>query len=74
MLLTSTSPGYFGIGFGGNIMTSVDMIIANVNTDNANKYIVIADDSWAKSTGAPVYDTLLGGTYDITVLGYEATN
>lgn len=33
--------------------------------------IVIVDDSFSKMKGPPVYDTIFGGTYDITVLGYS---
>jgi hypothetical protein len=52
-------------------MDRVDMVICNRNNDNVNSPIVIVDDRWAKTKGTPATDTVLGGTYDITVLGYE---
>lgn len=73
MLITAEISGYFGIGWGGNIMTLVDMLIVNVNVDNKASPVIIVDDSYSYKKGAPVYDTLYGGTYDITVLGYALT-
>jgi len=73
MLITADISGYFGIGFGGNIMTLVDMIIVNVNVDNKDSPVIIVDDSYSYKKGAPVYDTFYGGSYDITVLGYSLT-
>lgn len=64
-LLTSKTTGYFGIGWGSNLMSNMDMTIVNVNNDNINFPIVVVDDSYSITTGSPKYDTMLGGTYDL---------
>ncbi|KAL4488438.1 hypothetical protein ABPG72_013006 [Tetrahymena utriculariae] len=69
-LVRCLTNGYFGIGWGSNLMSNMDMHIFNVNLDNPNFPIVIVDDSYSVGPGAPKYDTMIGGTYDITVLGY----
>ncbi|EAR85450.2 DOMON domain protein (macronuclear) [Tetrahymena thermophila SB210] len=69
-LVRCLTNGYFGIGWGSNLMSNMDMHIFNVNIDNPNFPIVIVDDSFSSGPGSPKYDTMLGGTYDITVLGY----
>ncbi|KAL4443103.1 hypothetical protein ABPG74_002170 [Tetrahymena malaccensis] len=69
-LVRCLTNGYFGIGWGSNLMSNMDMHIFNVNIDNPNFPIVVVDDSYSVGPGSPKYDTMIGGTYDITVLGY----
>lgn len=72
MLLTAATTGYFGIAINGNSMSSVDMIVFNLNADNKKApTIVICDDSYSFGNTQPMYDTALGGTYGISVLGYQ---
>ena len=47
MLLTAQTTGYFGIGFGGNAMDHVDMLVFNLNEDNKDSPVVIFDDTYS---------------------------
>mgnify|MGYP000846909988 FL=1 len=59
------SNGFFGLGFGTN-MTNADIIAFETNNNE-----ITVTDRWSKEHGKPSLDTELGGTNDVTRLGYE---